>query len=223
MARTMARTSTAMDRKFETAKRFALALLLGLALIVATFIPARAEEAPSEAEAMGFIQSLADDALGTLSEGPHTPAELQVRFRSLLSDSFQMEYIGLLVLGRYRSSATQEEIDDYLYYFEEFILQKYSSLLSDYAGESFTVVSARPSGSKDMVVTAEIDSQGTTYATDWRVRNFDGDPKVIDIKVEGISMVQSQREEFAAILQKGGMTKLVATLRSAIDETVASN
>lgn len=219
----MARTSTAMDRKFETAKRFALALLLGLALIVATFIPARAEEAPSEAEAMGFIQSLADDALGTLSEGPHTPAELQVRFRSLLSDSFQMEYIGLLVLGRYRSSATQEEIDDYLYYFEEFILQKYSSLLSDYAGESFTVVSARPSGSKDMVVTAEIDSQGTTYATDWRVRNFDGDPKVIDIKVEGISMVQSQREEFAAILQKGGMTKLVATLRSAIDETVASN
>lgn len=212
-----------MDRKFETAKRFALALLLGLALIVATFIPARAEEAPSEAEAMGFIQSLADDALGTLSEGPHTPAELQVRFRSLLSDSFQMEYIGLLVLGRYRSSATQEEIDDYLYYFEEFILQKYSSLLSDYAGESFTVVSARPSGSKDMVVTAEIDSQGTTYATDWRVRNFDGDPKVIDIKVEGISMVQSQREEFAAILQKGGMTKLVATLRSAIDETVASN
>ncbi|TNE37464.1 MAG: ABC transporter substrate-binding protein [Alphaproteobacteria bacterium] len=223
MVKTIARTSKAMDEKILRAKRFALGLLLGLALIASAVFPVRAEEAPSELEAMGFIQSLADDALGTLSEGPHTPAELQIRFRSLLADSFQMEYIGLLVLGRYRTSATPEEIEDYLYYFEEFILQKYSSLLSDYAGESFTVVSARPSGDKDMIVTAEIDSQGTTYATDWRVRNFDGDPKVIDIKVEGISMVQSQREEFAAILQKGGMTKLVGTLKSAVGETVASN
>lgn len=206
--------------------KFALGLLVSLALWLATSaIPVRAqvETQPSQEEAMHFVQNLADGALETLSVHEISNDQLQSQFRSLLEDGFEMERIGLLALGRFRATATAEEIEEYLVHFEEFILQKYSELLSDYAGETFVAVSARASGKKDMVVTAEIRSDGITYLTSWRVRNFDGTPKIIDIKVEGISMVQSQREEFAAILRRGGMTALINELKSATSSSAVSS
>ena len=45
--------------------------------------------------------------------------------------------------------------------------------------------------------------KGPDVRVDWRVRNRNGDLRVIDIIVEGISMGQTQRSDFAAVIQKG--------------------
>ena len=48
----------------------------------------------------------------------------------------------------------------------------------------------------------------------WRVRAYNGVPKIIDVQVESISMVISQRDEFNAVIQRGGFEALLESLRA---------
>lgn len=168
---------------------------------------------PEEAEA--FVGVLAEQALETLALQTISLEEREIEFRRILRGGFALKYIGLLVLGKHRRTATPEEIAEYQLYFGEFVLKKYSALLGGYAGETFVVLGSRPSGKRDVLVKSEIrQSAGAPIPTEWRVRRFSEALKIIDIKIEGISMVQSQREEFNAILTREGMIGLIAVLRA---------
>lgn len=168
---------------------------------------------PEEAEA--FVGALAENALETLALQTVSLEVREEEFRRILRDGFALRYIGLLVLGKHRRTATPEEIAEYQLYFGEFVLKKYSALLGGYAGETFVVLGSRPSGRRDVLVKSEIRrSRGSSIPTEWRVRRFAEALKIIDIKIEGVSMVQSQREEFNAILTREGMDGLIAVLRA---------
>ena len=67
-------------------------------------------------------------------------------------------------------------------------------------------VGARPDGDKDTLVTSYIvaSTGGDKFQVDWRVRNKGGSYKVVDIVVEGVSMSQTQRADFASVIQRGG-------------------
>lgn len=194
-------------------------IVAALAMILPLLLGASAANAqtspilPEEAEA--FVSVLAENALDTLALQTISLEDREVKFRRILSDGFALKYIGLLVLGKHRRTATAEELEEYQLYFSEFILKKYSALLGGYAGETFVVLGSHPSGKRDVLVGSEIRrSGGAPIPTEWRVRRFHEALKIIDIKVEGISMVQSQREEFNAILTREGMIGLIAVLRA---------
>ncbi len=192
----------------------ALAMILPLLLGASVANAQTSPISPEEAEA--FVSVLAENALDTLALQTISLEDREVKFRRILSEGFALKYIGLLVLGkRHRRTATAEELEEYQLYFSEFILKKYSALLGGYAGETFVVLGSRPSGKRDVLVGSEIRrSSGAPIPTEWRVRRFNEALKIIDIKVEGISMVQSQREEFNAILTREGMIGLIAVLRA---------
>ena len=67
---------------------------------------------------------------------------------------------------------------------------------------------------------------------DWRVRHMDEGWKIIDVSIEGISMVVTQRSEFASVLRASGgdVQPLLNDLRAkwtafeeAKNETIATN
>lgn len=203
-----------MVRTTFVALLFTLSLVLGLPKAFGQDVNRATPE-----EAMTFVQSLAEQALQTLQLDTISLEARETQFRELLAGGFEMNYIALATLGRHhRQTATPEQIEEYQIYFSEFVLRKYSALLGGYAGEEFVVLSAKPSGKRDMIVKSEIRrSSGPPIATDWRVREFGGEPKIIDIKVEGLSMVSTQREEFASILQRQGMQGLIDVLRARVE------
>ncbi len=54
---------------------------------------------------------------------------------------------------------------------------------------------------------------GPPLATDWRVRRIKEEFKVIDLKIAGISMVITQRDEFLAKIASSGLDSLIADLK----------
>ena len=50
-------------------------------------------------------------------------------------------------------------------------------------------------------------------AVDYRLRERGGDWRVIDVKIEGISLVSNYRDQFHEVLSQGGPEKLLAQLR----------
>jgi len=196
-----------------------LALLAGLWLGLAP--AALAEDEPvrvTKEAAEAHVRALADSALDILRRDDITLDQREATFRDLLREGFNLEAIGNLALARNRRTASPTELEEYHHLFADFVLARYSMLLGGYAGESFSIIDAQDSGRRDVVVLSEINRPGgdVIHAV-WRVRDYDGAPKVIDVQVENISMVIAQRDEFNAVIQRGGFEALLESLRAQME------
>jgi phospholipid transport system substrate-binding protein len=192
---------------------FVLALVLTTTVSMGALVQQARADNPEK-----FIASLGDRALHVLVVGSQGPAERDTAFRGILDEGFDLPLIGRYALGRYWRRATPEQRSEYVKLFEDFIVVTYVARLGEYSGESLRVVSSRPDD-QDTIVTSEIVLEGRpSVRVDWRVRN--GDPngsesKIIDVIVEGISMLLTQRDEFASVIQRSGgnVEGLLARLR----------
>ena len=188
--------------------------LIVLVMLVAVLGTAGTARAAVE-DAVIFINQLGNQAIKTLRATDLTLDQRESRFRSLLNRGFDLDFIGRFVLGRYWRVATADQKSDYIALYGEYLLQTYSARLGGYTDESFSVIGARRANDKDIVVSTRlVRPSGMEIAADWRVRMFDGQYRIIDIMVEGISMAVTQRSEFAAVVQRDGIEGLLAILRA---------
>ena len=189
----------------DVLRRFAAGLIVGFAVAVVT--PAAADEA-------AFIRSLADRAIDVLSDRSISLETREARFRRLLRDGFAMRKIGRFVVGRYWRAMTPDQQGEYQALFAAWALKSYSAQLGGYAGQKFEIYRTTRAGKKDLFVRTRIARDGgAALRADWRVRNFKSGYKVIDVVVEGVSMLTTQRAEFAAVLRKHGPAGLIDALQ----------
>ena len=122
-----------------------------------------------------FINQLGNQAIDTLRATNLTLDQREARFRSLLSQGFDLRFIGRFVLGRYWRGATPDQQNDYIALYGEYLLQTYSARLGGYSGEALTVTGARMVNDKDFVVSTNLTRpSGPAIVADWRVRVIDG-------------------------------------------------
>jgi phospholipid transport system substrate-binding protein len=129
--------------------------------------------------------------------------------------------IGLFVLGVYGHKASESERDTYLNVFREYVVQTYAVRFNTYAGESFLVTKAAPDGDIGAWVTTGIGQAGEEPTeVQWRVRKEPEGYKIIDVVVEGVSLLVTQRSEFSAVLQRnnGNIASLTELMRGKIVE-----
>ena len=198
--------------------RIRLMSLRGLlaAALLAALLGANGASLASTDDAARFIDRLGARTVETLSASDLTLAERESRFRGLLSEGLDLDFIGRFALGKYWRLATPGQRADYLALFGEFVLRTYTARLGGgYAGETMTVIGARQANDKDVVVSMAIARPGgPQVVADWRVRATDGCHRIIDVMVEGISMAITHRSEFASVIGREGIDGLLAVLRA---------
>ena len=191
---------------------------LGFAAAVATGIAlAPMAQAAASNEAETFINSLANQALKDLSDKLPEP-ELEKRFKELLDKNFDMPRIARFVLGRYWNGASDKEKQDFQTLFEAYVVRAYSVRFSEYSGETVKVTGSRSDSPENVVVASQINQANgaPVVKVDWIVRK-DGDSfRIADVSVEGVSMVLTQKQEFAAVIERNGGG--VAALNKAIQD-----
>ena len=192
-------------------KHWLACLLVGI-LVVATGAgrPATAVAAADPqagAKAQTFVESLADEAIAALTTAGASRDQRENRARELLARYFAVDTIGRWVLGRYWQQATAAEQADYLTLFEDLIVTTYVDRFSRYSGERLTVSrSVVDENSGDVLVFSEITrpAGGQPVEVGWRVRARDATMKIVDVYVEGVSLGQTQRSEFASVIRNSG-------------------
>jgi phospholipid transport system substrate-binding protein len=195
------------------------AMLLGLALAAfALGLAAPVGRAHATADPGAFVQQLGNQAIETLTGGDVTAEERRSRFRTLLQANFDVPAIGKTVLGRYWKVATPEEQQEYLGLFENFLVKNYAKRFAEYSGQTFDVRGTRSEPGNNLTVQTVVKQpdSGDPARLDWLLRP-DGDGfKILDLKIEGISMTETHRSEFASVIQsKGGkVAGLLEALKS---------
>ena len=175
---------------------------------------------PSElqANAIGFIQSLGNQAVAIVANKP-SAQQRDVQFHDLLVKSFDLQTIGHFVMGRSWSTATPAQQQEYMRLFEGLIVRTYGDRLSLYTGENFHAKGARAESEKDIIVNSEITHPDGSAPTtiDWRLRLKDQQLKVIDVVVEGVSLSVTQRQEYASVIQQSGIDGLLALMQKRLE------
>ena len=162
--------------------------------------------ANSAQQAQSFIKNMADRGIGFLGDAQLTQAQRKDKFRSLLRSSYDMQIIGRFALGSYWRTATPQQQAEFQKLFENMVVEVYAQRFSQYNGQKLEVRGADQQEDGDTMVHSVIlpHDGGDEVSVDWRVRDRDGQPKVIDVIVAGVSMALTQRSEFASVIQRGG-------------------
>lgn len=166
-------------------------------------------------DATAFIENLGEKALTSLTTKDLNQAEREKRVRSLLRSYFDVDTIARFTLGTNWRNATDAQKSEYIKLFEKMIVTTYAQRFSEYEGQELKVGKATKASDRDTVVSSQIIQQGgPPISVEWRVRNRNGQMKIIDVLVEGISMSVTQRSDFASVIQNGGIDALLASLRA---------
>jgi len=178
-------------------------LMLVCALVMGVLLSTPAAANPDDAR--DFIRSLGDQTVATLSDDSLSEEARNDRLRLLFARGFDIRTIALFALGRHWRGASKQQLREYLGLFEEFIVTSYAERFGEYTGETLKVKGARAAGGGDVVVVSEIERPGQPgLRVDWRVRETKRGYKIVDVVVEGVSMVITQRDEFTAVIHSGG-------------------
>jgi phospholipid transport system substrate-binding protein len=130
--------------------------------------------------------------------------ERLARFRELFQADFDGPGIARFVLGRYWRSASEDERQEFLRLFEDYVVFVYGTRFSSLSGETLKMRGSRAE-ERGVIVSSEIISPGEApVKVDWRLITDGGVFKISDVVIEGISMMVTQRSEFASVIQRHG-------------------
>lgn len=168
---------------------------------------------PAAADPAAFVADLGGRAIAVLGTTGHVR---QQRFREVFRDGFDIPYCAQAVLGRYWVQASPAERQQFMQLYEDYVVFGYSARLGALGGQAFKVTGARPAAAGVTVVSdvrGRNDPSGTEI--DWRLVPAGAGWKVTDVVIDGISMNETQRAEFAAVLARNGgqLPRLFALMR----------
>ncbi len=171
-------------------------------------------EAASDRAAQ-FIESLTGHAMIMLQQENISDEGRKDVFRELLSAGFDMDLIGRVALGRNNwKNATSEQREEYIGLFGNYLVEAYGSNISSSLAKRLSVRKSVPLDDKDTLVHTTLSSGGQAYyQIAWRVRGSGEDMRVIDVIIQGVSMLVTHRSEFTAVVARDGIEGLLGHLR----------
>lgn len=169
--------------------------------------------AGSPAAARAFITELGNDAVRTLqADAPSSQKSDQLK--ELFRRAFDFPAIGRFVLGRYWNNASQQQQAEFLEVFTDFVTTSYARRLADETVSGFSITGLRDLGDGDYLVqTAIMRPNGPQLNYEWRVRSQPSGMRIVDVIVEGVSLLVTQRSDFTSVVQREGMDGLIRSLR----------
>ncbi|MBY0500390.1 MAG: ABC transporter substrate-binding protein [Alphaproteobacteria bacterium] len=168
-----------------------------------------------------FMLEIGDKVITLLTDKSISNQERANQFREILSTKFNVKAIGKFVLGRYWKQANEQEKQRFLELFTETTVASYATRFKDYTSEKFEVIGSRAEGDGGVtVLTRIVRPNGQDIPIDWKIFEKNGEMRIYDVILEGISMGITQRSEYASVIQQGGGK--VHAINTALEKKLSS-
>ena len=201
-----------MGNESSMTRRAVLGGLAGLGVMA--LLPGRALAAISAAKAESLIGQVVSDINGIINSGA-SEATMIKRFENVFAKYADVDFIALSALGPDGRSASAAQKGAFIKAFRAYIARRYGSRFREFEGGTINVVSTKQVKSRFEVLTKTQLRGKSPFDVVFVVSAKNG--KFIDMQVEGISIVKSERKEIGAMLDRrgGDLNKLIADLQAA--------
>jgi phospholipid transport system substrate-binding protein len=200
------------------------AVLASLLLVAApsmALAQARPAAAATQSAAGKTVLDSSSRVLTTLeqrrAEFRRNPAALRAFIDSELNKGFDRDYAARLVLGVHGRGASDADIKLFADAMADNLMQRYGSTLLEIEGKpSFRLRGESPlPGNRGVKVSTELVRAGNEPTpVEYLMRQVDGQWKIFDVMIEGISYVQTFKNQFDAPLRQKSIAQVAADLRN---------
>tara|TARA_B110000259_G_scaffold159028_1_gene181802 strand:+ start:3480 stop:4082 length:603 start_codon:yes stop_codon:yes gene_type:complete len=165
-----------------------------------------------------LVRKTADDVISTIKQDIDIQAGDTNKIYKLAEEkilpNFDFERISRLVLGKAWRKATDKQKTEFKYEFKNLLLRTYAVALSKYKDQKieYKPLRMKPTDEIVTVKTEIIQSGGQPIDVDYALAKQDDGWLVIDIIIEGVSLVTNYRSQFASEIKKNGMDSLIIEL-----------
>lgn len=168
----------------------------------------------SEAGARTVISETVEEVLAVLRDKT-VPTEDRIRsIEQIVYGRFDLYVMSRLVLARSWKRFSEEQKAEYVEEFKKYLTNSYGSRIERYDQQRVEIVGERGESRGDVVIQTKIvGGEFEGALVDYRLRNQNGEWRVIDVVIEGISMVSNYRDQFKSIVSSGGPELLLEKLK----------
>lgn len=169
---------------------------------------------PSD-EAARFVQSVCDRATQILQTANASEEHKRHELRGLLEEVMDLPRIGRFTLGGHWENVSLKQQSDFQSLFADFVLNTYASLLLSESESRFVVHKTEALTDEKVIVHTRVErASGKAVDTVWQIaKAADGSYRVLDISADGVSLAETYRATFSALMTNGGMPVLLAALK----------
>jgi len=167
-----------------------------------------------------FVQSTVNRASEVLAKDISKEDKIN-ELKLIAKDTVDIRGIGFYTLGSFRKNLSENQKNEYLDLFEDYFLKSFSSRLSEYTNPKIEVQNKKVLSKNYTIVNSLLvgTSERPEVKIDWRIYTKNPDnPLIRDLIIEGLSLVRTQKEEFASILNSndGEINSLFKVLKEFI-------
>jgi len=192
-------------------------LLLGgtVALVLALAPSTHADEFPTGSEAARqVVQETVDRVIEVLNQRDWSKEQRIEAIREIAYANFDFETMSRLVLARNYKKFDEAQRVEFVKAFKSYLSRSYSTRIDRYEQQRVDITGARVEKRGDVTVMTEIvggDTDG--FEIHYRMRDKGRGWKVIDVIIEGVSLVSNYRSQFKEVVNQGGPDELLSRLQ----------
>ena len=165
-----------------------------------------------------LVRKTADDVISIIKQDKDIQAGDTNKIYKLAEEKilpyFDFERISRLVLVKAWRTATDDQKTQFKYEFKNLLLRTYAVALSKYKDQKieYKPLRMKPTDEIVTVKTEIIQSGAQPIDVDYALAKQDNSWLVIDIIIEGVSLVTNYRSQFASEIKRNGMDSLIKEL-----------
>ena len=137
--------------------------------------------------------------------------------RKTIDERFDYRQMVMRSLAKNWDLRSDQERQEFIGLFKSLLENSYASKLESYSDEKINYINEMIKG-KYALVKTEVVRPSSTIAVDYKLIQENGDWRVYDFVIEGVSMIRNYRSQFTKIIRKDSYEVLVQKLTDKINE-----
>lgn len=198
-----------------TQSKFSRILLLILTILYTLY--GNIATADSGKAAEDFISSVSDKTLKIIQSKISEEKKI-TQLEGVFIESVDINWMAKFAIAKFWKNMSDGQKDQYLSAYKRYLIKTYVPKFKEYNHEVVKITGSKDIGNGQYQVMTQIiatkGSDKTTLNISYRCKEDAGIFKIRDITGEDFSLLSTQRSEFTAIIEKGGVDKLIATLEN---------
>jgi phospholipid transport system substrate-binding protein len=165
-----------------------------------------------------FVDEVGQKVIVVIDSPNKNQAQKQAELRQMFLDNVDIMWVSRFVLGPGWQSATPDQQSRYVEAYKKYMVAIYTVNFSEYTGSKYNIIEVRDEGNNQFTVRMQIkipkQQQPETIAGYRLIVDNKGNFKIVDIIVEGVSLIATQRSEFGSVLRQSGIEGLIKALEN---------
>jgi phospholipid transport system substrate-binding protein len=193
------------------------ALTVVVPVLFAVWAPREGLAGPATDQVKGTVDQVLKILTDPSLKGDAKLQQRRAKIRQAVLQRFGFTEMSKRSLGQYWAQRTPKEREEFVRLFTDLLERAYINRVDGYSGEQVVYLSESVDGNFSEVRTKIVTKKGQDVSILYRLLKNDANWEVYDVIVEGVSLVNNYRTQFAKIIRTSSYEELVKKMQAKLE------